>query len=232
MKVSLLVPYTPGICEHRDAAACWTLTRWAEEFPTWQQVVTAAGSTPDGYSRTRAILDAARRATGDVYVIADADVWCHPGLAVLRAAEDGWAVPHTLVHRLSAESTAQVLAGADWRGLPLSTDDPQDSKPYRGNETGTLVVIRRDVFWKVPPDPRFVGWGQEDEAWGIALRCLAGKPWRGDDDLVHLWHPPQPRKSRVVGNEANRALRRRYTLARRNPAAMAQILEEVAAWTC
>lgn len=223
----MLVPFTPG-CPHREAAFGWVLGRYETALPTWQ-VVTGDGATPNGYSRSQGILDAASRADGDVYVIADADVWCHPGLAVLRAAEDGWAIPHKLVHRLSPESTAKVLDGARWQGLPLSTDNPQDSRPYRGNETGTLVAIRHDVFAKAPPDPRFVGWGQEDDAWQLALRCLVGPPWRGDDDLVHLWHPPQPRKSRVVGNDANKALLRRYQAARRDRLAMAALLEE-ATW--
>jgi hypothetical protein len=225
VKVSLLVPFTPGRCPHRDAAWAWVRSRYATVFPRWE-IVVGEGDTPDGYSRSRGILDAARQATGDVLVVTDADVWCHPGLAVLRAVEDGWAVPHTMIHRLSVESTDKVLAGSPWQGLPLSTDNPQDSKPYRGNETGTLVVLRRDVFDRCPPDPRFVGWGQEDNAWGAALRCLAGPPWRGPDDLVHLWHPPQPRKSRVVGNDRNLALWRRYRNARTNPAAMAALIEE------
>lgn len=230
MRVSVLVPFTAGTCPFRDRAWEWVSDQYATVFPRWE-IVVGEGWTEGGYSRTQAILDAEGRATGDVLVVADADVWCHPGLAVLRAAEDGWAVPHRLIHRLSDESTAKVLWGHRWKGLPLSTDNPQDAKPYRGNDTGTLVVIRRDVFEKAPPDPRFVGWGQEDEAWGTALRTMVGPAWRGDDDLVHLWHPPQVRKTRVVGNEANRALRRRYTAARHDRDAMSALIEEAKAWS-
>lgn len=224
MNVSVLVPFTPG-CPHRDAA--WNLIRatYASEFPTWE-IITGQGSTPDGYSRTRAILDAESRAHGDVVVVADADVWCHPGLAVLAALEAGWAIPHTLIHRLSPESTEQVLAGADWHGLPLSTDNTQDSKPYLGNPTGTLVVMRRDVFRLAPPDRRFVGWGQEDDAWNLALRALVGKPWRGEDDLVHLWHPAQPRKTRRVGTPQNLDLLRRYRAVRHHPDRMRTLIDE------
>lgn len=224
VNVSVLVPWTPG-CPHREAAWAWVQQRYADEFPEWQ-IVTGEGDTPDGYSRSRAILDAASRASGDVYVIADADVWCHPGLAVLAAIDTGWSIPHTLVHRLSPDSTEQVLAGADWDGLPLSTDNAQDSRPYKGNETGTLLVIRADTLRLVPPDARFVGWGQEDSAWSIALRTLVGPPWRGTDDLVHLWHPAQPRQTRVTGSAAGKALLRCYQKARRNPAAMRSLIEE------
>lgn len=226
MNVSVLVPWAPG-CPHREAAWSHIRATYASEFPTWE-IITGDGATPDGFSRTRAILDAYDRSTGDALVVADADCWVHPGLAVLAAVENGWAVPHTLIHRLSADSTAQVLAGASWRGLPLSTDNQQDQRPYKGNETGTCVVLRRDVFVQVPPDPRFVGWGQEDQAWGLALRCLIGPPWRGTDDLVHLWHPPQPRQNRRVGSPEGMGLLRRYQSARRNPGRMRQLIEEAA----
>lgn len=224
MNLSILVPWTPG-CPHREAAWRHVRATYASEFPQ-AEILTGNGDTPSGYSRSRAILDAFGRSTGQVCLVADADVWCHPGLAILAAIDSGWAIPHTLIHRLSDDSTAKVLAGAAWRGLPLSTDNRQDRRPYKGKETGTLVALRRDVLGSVPPDPRFVGWGQEDEAWGMALRRLIGPPWRGDDDLVHLWHPPQPRLSRTVGTAENLALLGRYRQARRDPEAMRSLIEE------
>lgn len=223
MNVSVLIP-TGGTCPHRAAALRWVTDRYTAEFPDWE-IVYGDGVTPDGYSRSRAILDAARMASGDMFLVADGDVWCDPLNAVQAARESGWAVPHLLLHRLSRESTEQVLAGADWRGLPLSTDNKQDSRPYKGNETGTMVAIRADVLADVPPDPRFVGWGQEDQAWALALRCLVGVPWRGGEDLVHLWHPPQPRASRVTGTKAGKELLSRYRKARK-PADMRALIEE------
>lgn len=224
MNVSVLIP-VGGNCPHRAAALRWVTDRYATEFPDWE-VVYGQGDTPDGYSRSRAILDAARMASGDVLLVADGDVWCDSLNAVQAAREAGWAVPHKLIHRLSPESTEQVLGGADWRGLPLSTDNRQDSRPYKGNETGTLVAIRADVLADVPPDRRFVGWGQEDVAWAEALRCLVGAPWRGGADLVHLWHPPQPRLSRVTGSRTGQELAARYRRARRDPRLMRQLIEE------
>lgn len=223
MNVSVVVPWVAGD-PWRGQAWAWVRARFVETHPDWEIVT---GTCPPGpFNRSAAILDGARQASGDVLVVADADVWCDPAEAVTRAHEVGWAVPHTLIHRLSKESTVQVLTGSDWLGLPLSTDNPQDSKPYRGNETGTLVVLRSDVLFDVPPDPRFVGWGQEDQAWGAALRTLVGPPWRGPDDLVHLWHPPQPRQNRVVGSEANMHLLRRYQAARRHDDVMRLIVDE------
>jgi hypothetical protein len=162
--------------------------------------------------------DAVSRTDADVLVIADADVWVDPAEAV--AACQTWAVPHLKVHRLSEQSTQTVLEGGDWRGLPL------DQKPYKGFLGGGVTVIRRSLYEQVPLDRRFVGWGQEDESWAMALESLFGEPWRGGRDLVHLWHPPQPRKSRSVGSDAGRELKVRYSRARRHPERMRAIVDE------
>lgn len=224
MTVSVLVPWRPG-CPYREKAWEWVQARYAEQQPDWEVVT---GSCPEGpFSRSLAILDAASRATGQVLVVTDADVWCDgTALAVEKATQHGWAIPHLLVHRLSEAATMRVLRGADWRGQSLSTDNPQDARPYRGHEAGTLLVLTRAALYQAPPDRRFAGWGQEDDAWSAALNTLVGRPWRGDADLVHLWHPAQPRRSRRVGNDANRRLARRYHNARRAPDLMRALVEE------
>lgn len=223
MTVSVLVPFRAG-CPYREKAWEWVQARYATDHPDWEVVTGASSDGP--FNRSEAILNAAGHASGDVYVIADADVYCNPQPAVEHAERAGWAIPHLLLHRLSEVASQRVLHGAAWRGQPLSTDNAQDSKPYRGNETGTLVVMRREVLQLVPPDRRFVGWGSEDVAWSLALNCLIGKPWRGSDDLMHLWHPAQPRKNRVVGSDLSYALLRRYRAARCKPIAMRALIEE------
>lgn len=224
MTVSVVIPIG-GDCAHRAAALEWVTDRYQREHPDWE-LVFADGSTPDGYSRSQAIVAGARMASGSVLLVADGDVWCDARNAVQSAVEAGWAVPHRRLHRLSPESTELVLAGADWRGLPLSTDNRQDSRPHAASLTGAMVAVRRDVLLDVTPDVRFVGWGQEDRAWATALRCLVGQPWQGSEDLVHLWHPPQPRLNRVTGSEAGKALWFRYRDAARDAVAMRALIEE------
>lgn len=223
MTVAVVFPWRAG-CPWREASYEWTRARYQSIYPDWEQV---EGRSPDGpFSRAAAILDGASRTNADILVVADADVWCDPSDSIRHANRVGWAVPHLNIHRLSDDASRRYMAGHPLAGLDLDRSNRQDSKPYRGNETGTLVVIRRDVLDIAPPDRRFVGWGQEDNAWGDALNCLIGQPWRGTDDLVHLWHPPQERLNRVVGNEAGRALARRYRRARRQPAQMRALIEE------
>lgn len=226
--VAVLIPWRGG-CPHRQAALDWTLARLEAHHPDWLPFL---GSCDDGpFNRAAAILEAAEQALSyqhfDVFVVMDGDVWCDGiDLALDTLDDHGWAIPHRLIHRLSPGSTTTVLAGGDWHGLPLSTDNSQDRRPYVGHPTGTIVALRSDVLAEVPPDRRFVGWGHEDDAWAYALHTLIGAPRRGTADLVHLWHPAQPRESRQVGSQAGLALFHRYKAARGKPAAMRALLDE------
>lgn len=221
MTTAVLVPYRGGE-EHRERNWAWARDRYEQ---AGYEVIEGT-SDAEAFSRTQGILDARSRTDAEVLIVADADVWCD-GLPALVAATTnlGWSVPGML-HRLSPESTVKVLAGADWRGLPLSDDNPQDLHPYKVHEAGTLLALRSDVFDACPPDPRFVGWGQEDDAWSMALRAIVGPPSRVNADVVHLWHPPEPRKSRIVGNPDNAMLARRYRMVRHSRERMTALVEE------
>lgn len=223
MTVAVLVPWKPG-CPWREKAWGWVQDRYAEHHPGWE-IITGTTDVP-GFSRTQAILDARSKTDADVLVVADADTWCDGLPEAIDHLSLGWAVPHLLIHRLAESSTLRVLGGAHWKGQQLSTDNCQDSRPYRGHEAGTLLVLTAETFDAAPPDPRFVGWGQEDDAWALTLRTMVGSPWRGTADLVHLWHPAEPRQSRVKGNPDNVALCRRYARANRRREQMAELIEE------
>lgn len=223
MTVAVLIPWRPG-CPHRERALQWTVLRYQHELPDAE--IRLGSCNPDlPFNRSEAIIDAAARTSADVLVVADGDVYCPVTEAIAHVSDHGWAIPHLMVHRLSRESTEKLYAGADWWGLPLSTDNAQDSKPYKGHEAGTLLVLTREALTTAPPDRRFIGWGQEDAAWALALRRLVGPPWRGTHDLVHCWHPPQPRISRIVGSRDNKALLRRYRAAR-NTEQMRHLVDE------
>jgi hypothetical protein len=129
-------------------------------------------------------------------------------------------MPHSAVHRLTESSTTRYMAGASHEGLALT------QRAYKGWEGGGYVVARRETLLDVPLDPRFVGWGAEDESWALALRTLKGPPWRGKEPLIHLFHPPQERMSRRWGSVESKALHRRYLNARNDEQAMRRLIEE------
>lgn len=215
MTVEVVIPWCGG-CQHRERALSWVRGRYP-----WLVTIARA---PDGpWCKALAVMPAISRSTADVVVVADADVWTAGLEQAVQAVADGapWAIPHHTVHRLTQAATAQVLAGVPPAGQELS------ERPYKGVPGGGTIVAHREMFEAVPMDPRFVGWGCEDESWALALTCLYGSAWRGDADLWHLWHPPQRRDSRRIGSQQSWRLRRRYFRARRDPREMRRLLAEV-----
>lgn len=199
--------------------------RWVRDKYESLGLTVIEGNAPEGpWRKAHAVADAARKATSEVVLVADADVWCDGITEALKAVAMGaaWAIPHMKVHRLTQEATELVLDGG-----PVGGDVEQF--PYRGTEGGGLVVIPLATLVDIPLDPRFAGWGGEDFSWSCALATLAGPAWRGDADLFHLWHPPQPETSRFVrkfGSVENTHLTKRYLRFNGNPDLMRPLVEE------
>lgn len=225
MSVAVVIPWRPG-CPHRQAALDWVTAQYRARYPGWE---IALGTAPAGpWCKALGVAAAVARTRAQVLVVADADVWT-PGVGdAAEAVDDGaaWVVPHHLVHRLSPSATADVLAGAPIEGRAGARRRRLDQWPYAGVLGGGIVVLSRDLYHRVPLDPRFRGWGGEDHAWGYALACLAGPPRRGRDPLWHLWHPPQPRLTRQAGSAESERLRLRYARARRAPQQMRALIDE------
>ena len=202
--ISVLVPFR-GDGAWRDRVWAHLRERWAATG--WEVI---EGRCPDGpWVKALAVSDAFSRASGDVLAVVDADVWSEGGLgeavdAVLAGSP--WAVPHTEVRRLTRQATEAVLSGGPVQG-------GLEQRPYRGVAGGGMVVLTREALATVPLDERFAGWGQEDQAWGLALTAVFGQPYRSTEPLWHLWHEPQDRLSRSTGSMSGRLLLRRYQAA-------------------
>lgn len=217
MQTAVLIPWRPN-GTHRARALDFVTAHYAT-----QSLQVVLGRCQEGpWVKATAVDEALRQTTAEILSIVDADVWV-PGLPdAIQAVRDGarWAVPHRGVLRLSSAATDQFVDGEDWRNLELA------ERGYLGVEGGGAVVLAREFYETCPLDPRFVGWGSEDESWGFALRAFSGPPVRIKQPLIHLFHPPQARITRKYGSHANRDLRKRYAQARSNPTAMAALIEE------
>lgn len=218
----VIVPWRGG-CPHRERAWAWVRARYAESHPEWPVVVVEAPEGP--WVKAAAVMPVLAAYDFDIVIVADADVWVDELGNAVRNVQDGavWAIPHTHVYRLDQQATDLVLAGASATTIGVQH---YVERPYIGVAGGGLVVARADTLLDVPLDPRFIGWGGEDHGWGYALATLHGEPWRGDDPLWHLWHPPQPRMDRRHSSNASAALRRRYRAARTDPMVMRRLVEE------
>jgi hypothetical protein len=216
--VEVLVPFRSNGCPHRKKAWAWVRRRYKDRGLT----VTTAAADSGPWIKASAVMPALRFSTAEVAVIADADVWTdglERGLHALTCGMAEWVVPHRRVLRLSRASTEQLLdTGRPGRELAR--------RDYVGKLGGGIVIARREALLQAPMDRRFAGWGHEDDSWGAALETLLGPPWRGDADLLHLWHPPAPKLSRNVGSVESHDLYRRYLeAARYGPDQMRELLK-------
>ena len=214
MTVEIVVPWLGG-CRAREDA--WRFLSARHRYP----IRMAPGTAP--WVKALAVRPAIEASDADVIVVADADCWTDGLDLAVEAVECGvpWAIPHRSVYRLNEQASARYMAG----DIGFTHDD-LTQEPYPGYPGGGFVVARRETLLDVPLDPLFIGWGQEDECWAAALTTIAGTPWRGIAHLIHLWHPPQPRENRVIGNPEGWRRRRRYLKARSNPAAMRDLVRE------
>lgn len=223
--VTVVIPWSPG-CPYRERAFAWTRTRWPDEWD-----VRTGHAPPGPWVKADAVAAGLQPPVGDVVVVADADVWAddiETAVDTVLSGKARWAVPHTLVKRLDEQSTSRVISANATLGDSGLTFH---RRPYGGVIGGGIVVLRGDDYTGCPLDKRFVGWGQEDQAWGTALRCLYGEPHRARGDLWHLWHPPQHRMSLSRGSAAGWSLASRYWRASRSQDAMRGIIAEIGADT-
>lgn len=217
MSVTVVLPFA-GSCPHRNRSLRYVLARYAREFPEWRTVIGYGGKP---WVKANAVTPAVEATHSDVVVVADSDCWTAGLASAVRAVTCGvaeWAIPHRTVKRLDEDSTTAHLGDR--------TYEPSFARqPYTGREGGGITVLGRATYLNCPLDPRYVGWGQEDDSWALALRALHGEPWRGDADLIHLWHPPEERLTHRRGSAEGWRLYRRY-LSASDPTAMAQLIGE------
>lgn len=217
MSIDVVIPFG-GDCFYRSANLSWVRSRW--ETAGFDVVV----GTMDGpWSKAVAVADALERSTADTIVVTDCDVWTDEGPEAAVRVDEGelnWVVPYDFVRRMRPEPTSKVLSGGK-PGGPLMRSQ------YRATDGGGILVLRRDVYDRVPLDPRFVGCAQEDDSWGMALRRLGGPRGRGHSPLWHLWHPVPERPMKDPDCRAARELRGRYIKASRNASDMENLLAEI-----
>lgn len=223
MTVVVVVPFAT---DDPDRLAAWEYLegRYHSEHPEWRIVT---GTCDGPWSKARAVDDAIGQTDADLLIITDADVWCEQTaefVAKIEAEVWEFASPHRRIVRLNQASTERVYR----EGFPENMPNPREltERVYDGMLGGGIVILPRALYEQCPLDPRFEGWGGEDESWGRALMTLTKKRAQGRNVLWHLYHQPQERVNRKIGNPANDQLKERYRLAAGDPARTLALIEE------
>lgn len=217
--VSVLVPYRAGD-DHRARLWDWCRSWWATWFPDFEVVV--ADTDHEDFNRGAARNQAARRATGEIFIVADADTIVHPpalesGVAAVDINLAPWVIPYEQerYYNLSETATLRRLQFPPDTVTPITEPWDVDDWEHKITSWAGCLILRRDAYWYAGGYPEFRVWGYEDDCFRAALDQLTGGHQRMDGFALHLWHPVT--EEQRFGNpdiEANRAIAMEYRRAR------------------
>lgn len=218
--VSILIPFRSDNGP-REAAFRWVLKFYEKVLPNAE--ICIEGCDTHLFSKSKAVNNAAKKATGDIFVIADADMIYDPKcitLSIPLLKNNAWVIPYTQVIDISQKSTQNLLAVEPVWPINMKLESTKRTPRTIG---GLNVVPRRNFEAIGGWDESFIGWGGADDAFCFAMDTLCGKYARLEMDLFHLWHEPLKAKGNPNYN-SNFALMKRYHQAYGNVKAMKQII--------
>lgn len=200
MKVSILVPFRDADGT-RTRAKEWIVRRWAHHYPD-AEIIEAADDGINPFNKSMAVNKAAALASGDVFVILDADTWIDTqfmerALSMIRSGTP-WVIPARRAMRLKRDVSEQLMA-LDPTG-PLFPIQPIHSEQTSG-VVGFLWLVRRDGFERIGGmDERIRGWGGEDTLFTMAMDRVVGHHRKLNGTVISLWHD-RPRQKTRRGHE-------------------------------
>ncbi len=192
--VSVLFPYKSDRGP-RDRIFEWVTSFYKIMMPDAELCIGEGTCQDNLFSRSKAINNAAKKATKDIFIIADTDIYYDPKIienSLAALSEYEWIIPYYKIHKLSENNTKKILSkDPAW---PVH-GEITDSTIIKQARVGGLNVIPRKNFELAGGfDERFCGWGGEDDAFGIAVNTLCGKYQRLGGEIFHLHHPTLKRK--------------------------------------
>ena len=186
--ISVLIPFKPdGAARSRNWD--WLQKRYERLLPGAEICIGDSDITP--YCRSAAINAAARIASRNIFLIADADIafdqWQIESAFKLFSRYP-WVFPFSGTHFLYEEQTDELVKKDP---AIYMTDMNLKGYGYYGNSLSELFLIPRNNFQKVGGfDERFKGWGLEDRAFAASVDAICGAHGRlKNSEIWHLCHP-------------------------------------------
>jgi hypothetical protein len=243
-KISLLIPFSSKD-PIRKRSFKWLLKYWKNELPDAEIIIGRSKSKI--FCKGEALNDAARRSTGRILIIMDADGYMD-GKVLERCADrileeqryghKLWYVPYLNLYRLKKHITEKILSSNPKNPLRLNCPVEEEliekngHKSKYGHRYGAMVMMfPREAYYTLGCfDERFKGWGGEDVALLRALDTLYAKHKTYRSCIYHLWHPfigYNYKDRRWVGQDkgsVNSELANKYYRATRHPEKMKDLI--------
>ena len=225
MNCSLIVPWKYAYDRERI---------WSYLWPAWEEegfeVILSPLSDFEIWRKGKAWAQGLQKASCDFVCLMDADCWVPKLSDAVGLLSQGhrWVQGQDTVLRFDEATTQRLLRGEIALEEAGRMDHVWEDEPRKAS-AGVGTILRREDADEIPLDPRFVGWGYEDNAWWEALSTLYGPPGRLPSSICfHLHHRPQPDKDRVpTSQKPNWLLWRQYVRARGRPERMRKLLSEI-----
>ncbi|QCJ41548.1 glycosyltransferase [Bacillus sp. S3] len=224
--VSIIVPFQT---DHgpRAKAFEWIKRYYARVMPEAELCLGLINE--EDINKSKAVNLAAKQATKDIFVIADADVVYNPNIiveAIRLLDKAAWVVPFTEVYNIEWQGTKRLLKTKPTWPIDIKYEECSKSKWVYEGFAGKLFIIPRENFEAVGGfDERFIGWGGEDDAFSHAVRTLCGEIVNVKGKIFHLWHPSSNYQTNPHG-KANADLLGRYKQASGNKKKMTKLINE------
>lgn len=229
MAFSLCLPFQT---DHgpRARIAGW-LARYYQAICPEASVVIGGAGDDEAINRSRLRNRIVAETTSEVVLLVDADCFVSRATILLAVAQLSPVLACVQCERaayLSHDGTQALLARAPSAETTMAASYIESKLAVCH---GLFFAVRRESFDRVGGfDERFIGWGEEDDAFVIAMRMLSGHVARIPATAYHLSHPRPPMAEIVASAnfQQNMALGQRYRQALRtqNAAAIRALVGE------
>lgn len=186
-KVSILIPFKSDRAQ-RDRNWTWIKKRYEILMPRAEICIGETNIVP--YCKAAAVNNAAKLATREIFIIADADIVFdinHMEIAIQGLSLYSWIIPYQSINRLTEKQTVNLLNQDT--SISMSDINFTGCTSILGS-IGGLIIVPRKYFEKIRGfDERFKGWGAEDDAFYMAMNTILGRNARLKTPIWHLSHP-------------------------------------------
>lgn len=225
-KVSIIIPFQTDNGPRAEAFK-WIKQYYERIMPEAELCLGIIDN--DKINKSKAVNLAAKKATREIFVIADADIVYDPKLIVKAIEvlnESAWVVPFTEIYDIERSGTERLIQTEPTWPFDVKSEECTKANWIYTGFAGKLIVIPKVNFEAVGGfDERFSGWGGEDDAFSLSVQTLCGKLANVTGEIYHVWHPVSNYGTNPNG-KANLELLNRYKRASGNRKEMTNLISE------